>query len=889
MMKRIVLLILVLLIASIAVGQENKSRIVGTVTTSDGQVIEGATITITSTSLIGTTQTATTNDRGRFRFVLLPLGKYDVKFEKKGYSPIEQKAVNLDYDSTVTLDKVMQLSEFEEVITITGESPLVDKTNSSMGDKLDVDFLQNMPNQRSVWDMPNLTAGFTNDSALGAPSEGANALSQDGVIIHDAATKTVFARINYEAVEQVDVAMFGSPAEYHSFTGASLNFVTKSGGNEFHGEANYFHQDLDWVSDNTGAYEGLSTPTGSNIMDPNFTLGGPVLHDRLWFFGTYNYSKEKHQHQIIDGKVNADYIPTIWSIKLTNRWDDRNLSSFSFNDYFRDRPYRVAYGDWINNYDGSLYKQVSKGKTAVFVHSFVLTDDIILEGRYSHFTGGFDLDGRDMSGHIYRDYDTGDFLQPTNDKYTHYDRPRDTVLGTVNYFNDDLGGSHSMKFGGEYERGVSGSDYWNRFYFRYRNGNPYRWYDYGEYNSRAVQQRIGAFAQDSWSVNDQLTLNIGARFDHWWSTSGSEIKGSMGDSKFRTYNDFAPRLGLAYDLFGDGKTVLKAFFGWYFEGVTAGTDSSFVTEALPTVQYRWRNNDWYVYSVTGGNTPGAVEFDEESVNMHTKGLMLGIDHELNDKMAVSATFIYRKDYDLRGTIYPNATWDEGTASYSNNGYSYNGVYYYDYKTVNPEIYTNPKKGDNGILGDMERSYMGLILEFNKRISDNYSLKASYTLSKGKSPTGMAYGDVQGGSSFSNPNGWINSEDQLSGNDRPHVLKVSGTYFAPFGILISPVFSWMAGSPMGIYYTPSGQSDAIMIKPLDGSDRYDSQMRINLRAEKTFTINEQYRLGFVADVFNLTNSDYLTGYKSNSIQSSAFMVPSSIASARIYSVGVRLSF
>ena len=892
-MRKFLPVLLVLLVATVAFAQTNKSRIVGTVTTGDGLAVAGVKVTISSPQLIGTTMTTTTNERGMFRFVLLPLGTYSIKFEKEGYNIIEQTDINLPFDSTVTIDKNMEPSEFEQVITITGEAPVVDKTSSSFSDKLDTDFLENMPNTRSIFDMPNLTAGFTNDSALGAPSEGANALTQDGVAIHDPATKTVFARINYEQVEQIDVAMFGAQAEYHSFTGATLNFVTKSGGNDFHGEVNYYHQDIDWISDNTKNYReyGFTAPNGNDVMDPNVAGGGPILKDKLWFFGTYNYSKEKHQQEIIDEVIQADYIPTIWSMKFTGRWDDRNLSSFSYTDYYRDRPYRVAYGSWRNNYDGSLYKQVSEGRTWLLTHSYVLSDDIVLEGRWSKFKGGFSLEGRDQSDHIYIDYDTGDFLSPTNDKHDIYDRPRDTVLGTVNYFNDNLMGSHSMKFGLEYERGVSGRDYANHYYYVYRDGNPYRWYDYGAYISRSVEQRVAAFMQDSWSYSDRLTLNLGLRFDRWWSKTGTpDEPGLAGTESFRTFLDIAPRLGFAYDLFGDGKNILRGFYGRYYEGVTAGTDSALVAISPPSYYYRWQNNDWYNYSISGGTTAGSVIFDEDSGNTYTEGIMVAYERELNEYMGAGITFIYKKDSNIRGVYYPNSDWEEGTASFSNSNGSYSGVYYYDWSASNPVIYTVADEDSLvGQLGPIDRSYYGLIFEVNKRMSDNWSLKANYTYSKSKSPTSMTYGVVQGGTTLNNPNDYINYEDQLSSLDRTHVLKLSGTYVAPFDIYISPVVSWMSGVPYGIYYRPSGENNSILIKKIDGSDRYPNQFMVDLRLDKSFILFHRYRASIVFDIFNLTNEDFLTEYSSTRIERSDFLEPITITDARIYQLGVRFIF
>lgn len=889
-MKRFLAIMLVLIVATTAVAQ-NKGRILGTVTTPDGAVIPGVTVTIASPALIAREMTASTNERGQFRFVLLPVGNFTIKMVKEGYKTVEQTGLTLDFDSTLTINKVMAPADFSEIITITGESPVVDKTSSSIGDKLDLTTLQNQPNTRSVWTMPNLTAGFNDDSALGSVSEGGNALNIDGAIVHDPSTKTVFASITMEAVEQVDVSMFGAPAEYNSFTGASINVVTKSGGNEFSGEANFFYQSKDWVSDNTGDYHsyGLTAPEATDVTNPNVALGGPILQDRIWFFANYSYTKRETDYQLIDQVISQSEDPTRFFAKLSGRWDDRNITYFSYTYYDQYRSHRVAYGSWSTNYEDSLYEQYSDGDTYLLQHSFVLSDDIIFEGRYSGFRGGFSLLPR-VEGDTLRDYDSGYMDADSKLSLKNiYDRPRDNYLGTMNYYNDDLGGTHSFKFGGEYEKTEATRFYSNHNYYRTRNGELYRWYDYGEYESTREVHRFGGFAQDSWSVNSNLTLNIGFRYDHWWSKAGDPDAGGLaGDDSFREMDDPAYRIGFAWDIAGDGKTVLRGFVGRYYEGLVSGNIDAYVATVPPTIQYRYRNGEPYVYSISGGSDPGAFVIDEDVSNQYSEGLMLALERELAENMSASVTFVYKKDHDLIGVIYPNATWEQGTASFSNAYGSYSGVYYYDYTLVNPETYTNPEKGNHGVLESPFRDYWGLILEFSKRMSDNWSMRASYTFGRSESNVGMDYGEIQGYENYSNPNSYINAGG-VSSLDRPHIFKMSGTYIAPFEIYISPAIRFQSGTPIYLYYMPDGQDSSILIKKAEGDERRDNQFDIDLRLEKSFTFASKYRLGVLFDVFNLLNSDAITGYESTRINSPVYMTPSSIVDARFYQIGVRLIF
>jgi len=888
-MKKLLPLVLVLLLATMAFAQQNRGRIIGTVTTADGAVIVGATVTIASDALIAREMTTTTNERGAYRFVLLPVGTYDIRFEMEGYNTIEQSGIVLDFEVTITLDKVMTPSEFERVVTITGEAPLVDKTDSGIGDQIDLDYLQNAPNQRSVWNIPNISAGFTENSALGGVEDAGQSYNTDGVNVSDPATGTVFSSINLEAVEQLDVAMFGAPAEYGAFTGAALNAVTRSGGNAFHGEVNFFVQRVKWGSDNTTEYETVSAPTLEDRDDPNFAVGGPVLQDRAWFFFNYNWNKRAVQRPVWDGPIMEKRDEHRSFVKLSMMWNDRNISYFSWIYYNRDRSHRAGYIGWGANCEDSCWQQVSKSNTYLLQHSYVATDDVVIEGRFAGFRGGFDLVPR-VPGETHYDYCEGLFYDSFNrtDLYT---RNRDNLLLTVQYFNDDMMGSHSFKFGFERESSLTARFYSHEQFVYYCNGTPVEWDDNGTYEGGTVITRYAGFAQDSWSLNDRLTLNFGFRYDSsGLSAQNASDGGLAGSSTFLRFNDPAWRLGFAYDLFGDGTTVLRGFYGRYYEGVLSGNTEPMVTAVPPVYVYMWDGSGWELDSVAGGSAPGQYEIDPTISNQWTEGIMFGVERELMQNLAGSVTFVYKWDGDQYGSIYPNATWVERTANYSSANGSYNGTYYGSINWGSPEYYTNPREGQHGVLGNMWRHYWSVLFELTKRMSDNWSMRASYTFSRNTGTvTNHTYGVVQGFNTYNNPNYWINVEGRLR-YDMPHVFKVTSTYIAPFDIYISPVVTYQSGFPYPLVYRPEGRADnELYIKPIDGTDRYDYQLNIDLRVEKAFVFMERFRVGVIFDVFNLFNDDAVTEVRSRNISSGSFKLPSTVVPTRIYQLGVRFMF
>ena len=893
-MKRLYLLAAVALLIALAAAptfaQQSRGRIVGTVTAPSGAVIEGAKVTISSEALIGTSMTTETNNRGFFRFVLLPVGTYKIKIESAGYSPIEESDIKLDFDATATVNKTLQPSEFEQVITVRGEAPIVDKTSSTMSDKIDADFLKQLPSTRDIYQMPALTAGFNDESSLGGTYQAGNLYSADGMDVSDPTTKRPKDVVAIEAVEQLDIAKFGAQAEYSAFTGAAINIVTKSGGNDFHGDAGYYMRRVNWTDDNTEEYreEGITAPTASDMNNPTFALGGPVLKDRVWFFGAYSQEDWTTQHEIMNNEI-FDGMNEVknWFLKLSGRWDERNITYVSYtgwsdriDDWARYSSYRENFADTLCNWDQRIDSYLVQ-------HSFVLNSDVVIEGRYNEML--YDsLQYPKNQGPTIRDSKLGNIhLVHTISRYDLNYKKRQNVDISANIFRDEWMGSHSIKTGFQYGKGVTDTEYSHEEYIEYRNGVPYRWRNYGTYRTVRQAFRYGAYLQDSWTLNDRLTLNLGFRYDYNYS-KGIDDGGLSQGAKFRITHDPALRLGFAYDLFGDGKTVLRGFYGRYYEGIVSGNIRPMIASIPPTYDYRWNKTtgQWYLYDVTGGTDNFAMS--DDLTNAYTEGFIVGVERQLSDVMSGAATFVYKWDDGFNGRTYPDITWTEETISFSNENGSYSGVNYKDVSLGSLEYFVNIDTSIPGVLVDPYRHYYAMIFEFEKRMQDNWSLKASYTWSRN---TGNIYNDdydvIQGFTNWSSPNQWINSEGILD-LDRTNVIKVSGTYIAPFDIFISPVATWMTGRPAGFYYTPD-DSDSIRIKERDGKDRYDSRFDIDLRIEKTFFFMDRYRFGILFDVFNLLNDDAVTGWLSNNIESSNFGLPSSIIGPRYAQIGIRFQF
>ena len=898
-MRKTVLILLILLTATVAYAQ-NKSRIVGTVTTAGGAVIVGVKVTITSDALIAGSMSTETGDRGIYRFAILPVGTYDIKFEKEGYKTVDYKGVWLGHDATATVDQVLEPSEFEELILITGEAPLIDKTYSGISDKLRMDFLQNTPNIRNIWDMPNLTAGFTDNSAFGGIQSSGQAYNTDGVNVSNPEWGTAFMAVNFEAVEQLDIAMFGAPAEYGSFTGASLNVVTKSGGNDFHGEINLFAQREDWVSDNTFKVKmfGITLPESRNLNNPAIAIGGPIIKDKIWFFANYNYQKYVTDRELLTKIITQTENPRQSFLKLSSNWNDQNITYLTW--MYQTNNLSHALGDigaWHLNFESTLSKNENMNNSYILQHSFAANENFILEARWTDWKSEEKMlpsDSADPSKPMKKDMLTGLPLPDANANQRLIGKlPRQNLLLTSNIFSDDFMGSHAFKIGFEYERSRSAMNMGGYVSEEYMMGMTGMKTVFNGLLLDTVIKRYSGYAQDSWSVNDRLTLNLGVRLDKTGEYIGETTLGKIGvsDNTIVKLTDIAPRIGFAYDLFGDGKTVLRGAFGRYYEGTVVGVFGNTTVYGEPVEVYMGQAMlgpfapEWTLFMLIDLTSP--MEIADNIDNNFTQGFLIGIERQLANDMSASVNFVFKKDYNLIGMIHEDAEYMKMHADYDGPNGSYHGDYYI--RTVPDDMprIMNIHKGGK-VMEEPFRKYYGLMFDLDKRFSNNWTMKANYTYSRNTANIGSDANYIRNINSWDHPNQYINTTGR-SRIDRPHVFKLSGTYIAPFDISISPIITYKSGYPYAKRYYIGYTEGTINSKPMDGKERYPEQINVDVRLEKSFVFGERYRLGILFDAFNLLNDDAVTSYMSTTINFPTYLTPMRIVPPRFYQFGVRFTF
>src|SRR5687768_6146631 len=291
-----------------ALAQVQTGDITGKVTDNTGAILPGVTVTLTGATLIQP-QTATSSETGTYNFPRLPIGTYTVKFELPGFKSVVREDVRLTLGFTAQIDQQLEISTVQETVTVSGESPVVDTRSTAARTTFDLDMLQNLPSARDPWVMlervPNITmdrinvGGNQSGQQSGYISRGSNSTnnkwSLDGVDITDmSATGASPIYYDFDMLQEMSVTTGGADASQQT-GGVGINFVTRSGTNRFKGSGRLYNTNERFQADNVddelrkaGASSGNPI---QNINDYGFEVGGPILKNKLWYWGSYGKQK----------------------------------------------------------------------------------------------------------------------------------------------------------------------------------------------------------------------------------------------------------------------------------------------------------------------------------------------------------------------------------------------------------------------------------------------------------------------------------------------------------------------------------------------------------------------------------------------------------------------
>jgi len=891
------------LLSGISFAQVVTGKIIGKVTEEEGSPLPGVTVDISSPSLMGGVHSQVTSEGGDYRFISLPPGTYKLVFSLDGFQTVERQNIRVSLNTTVTEDINLSQSTIKESIVVTAETPVIDVKKSGVTVNFTKEQMEDLPSGRfTVYDIikqapaiPQQEQSEWTNTIYGSTTP-SNAYLVDGIDVSSPGQGHGWNWQPQDMFEEVEVSGVGAPAEYGNFTGAVINIVTKSGGNTFSGGFSYYGQFNGLTGDNNPNPDLDYSYNRDKYYSGSFNLGGPIVKDRLWFFGLY----EKYEDSYSTWQVDPQF-PTKWMgnkaiIKLSSQLGDKHrlMGSYYYENYeFPESPDEFNLAETVSNEMGYTHMWT-------FLYTFLMSDNAFFELKYSGwrtFDDYYPSMGGDINDPIIWDGYSG--ITSGGPRWI-WDgtMDRDQVNAKFTHFAEDfLGGDHEFKVGVQYAKGksewVGGYSGGKSYYLYY--GYPYYMYEYNPFMYGATSNAISAFIDDSWTISDRLTVNLGLRFDHndgsipsWFVYDGWEKTSEKvpGVDNIVDMNNFAPRFGLAYQLTSDHKTLLKASYGRYYD---ANHHDNWSYPGPAVSDYNVYYYDWdiedYVFWYT---IPGEMGYtvDPKLRNPYADIFSLGLERELMPNLSVGATFIYKKEKDLIGWEDRGATYEESSLVSPDNGQTYTVFNQTSELGSNEYWITNPS--------GYGQTYRALIFSFAKRYSNNWQMYTSLTWSKAEGVNIVSHETdswalTTSGTFGKDPNNYTNADGPLN-HDRTWIFKFQASYSLPWDILASLNYLYQTGTPIPTYTRiyPDQGVQQILAEPR-GPVRYKPWNLLDLRLQKTFNLYKSLRFEAMIDVFNLLNSSTMTAYRSHDLWNVAYNDPSFMFYPRRLQIGFRLRF
>ena len=899
----IVSILLLISSSSLSYGQILTGRIAGVVVDDEGSPLPGVTIEASSPSLMGR-QTVVTSEKGAYRLANLSPGVYQVSFALPGFQTVERKDLRVTINATVSLDISMRPATLAETVEVTAQVPVIDVTSSGMSTTFTSESISNLPAGRHsfadiIKQVPGMLAqdesGELRWSFAGSGVQG-NAIYYDGVDQSSPELGIPWTNPGQDIFEEVDVSGVGVPAEYGLITGAVINIVTKSGGNTFEGAVSHYGQ-YDFLTGDNNPDPEVASFKRFYRYDQSFTLGGPVAKDKLWFFGNYTMRRSKESPWQSD----PDYARTDKHdeafFKLTSNIANKHKLVVSFA--FENEDYGEVPDQW--NPIETLIKEICKTYTWNLRYTWLVSSnsffDIKYAGWYSPDEWNVPVGGADINlrGHI--DDATGVRSVAPEWSTVWYIDTHQVNAGFSHFADDFLGGDHDFKIGAQYTRGgleaktgyCGGGTYIDYY------GEPYLLYVQQQYMYGGIVNRVGFFFDDSIRIGKRLTLNLGVRYDHqqadypafprldgWNETS--EKAPAIED--LITWGVVSPRIGLAFQLTTDGKTLLKAHYGRYHDALHIGNFAVPGPGVTDWFGYEWVDGNWELFDFV----PGEVGYimDPDIKNPYADQLFVGLERELFPDFSLRADYLYKKEKLSIGFEGRNATYEQVQRVSADNGQTYTVFNRTSPPGVEETWQTNPP--------GYGQTYSGFILSFDKRYSRNWMMSASITWSHSQGLTLNAHQTRQDqlaeyASGFGvDPNQLINAEGDLQ-HDKRWVAKLTGGYNFPWDIFFGVYFTYQAGRPRPTFVRISDleQGRTTILAEPRGDVRYPAFYTLSLRVQKQFALAKSLRLKVMLDVFNSTNDDTFRSWYSNNRWYDTFNQKWGLPDPRSVQLGLKLEF
>jgi hypothetical protein len=661
-------------------------KLTGTITEASGEPLPGVSVEIASPSLISGKRATATTAKGTYVFLDLPVGVYKLTATLPGFKTTIQDKIGISVAISLVIDLKMEPGAIEEQITVLAASPIIDAKSSAIDSKLENQMISRLPTSRDAfYDLSLTTPGMfdhgSNAGWLPSPTAYSGASNENVFLVNGVnasnprgASFGPLVRVNYNAVEEMRVVALGAKAEYGSFSGAAIDVLTKSGSNSFHGSAGYYFEPVKWRTSNQPADAKTygtdwlwvahpDSPANALYGGPpvkdfevNLTLGGPVIKDKIWFYGSFDYFKSASTRPRWDLTMHS------WS-----RFADIKVSAEPFTKHRAWLSYHHENSDYDGGSWGSqpewdttmTYGMASKNDTVSGQWQWLPSATTIITGKYLGFWTNDNphvpSDAPDHPGYINWWKWASYGINGAFPYIEGWKSMRQTIQADVSHYAENFLGEHDIKFGAQFTKGRSnsmGGYFQNYVNFLY----PYRWTQnvnymqswYGDtgvifYRLRdqinpfltvATSDSLAFFFDDQWTPTKRLTVNLGFRYDRMSAKYGegyvydlyasqadianpTVLRRREGTDNIFDFKTWSPRFGLTYQLTKDAKTVARFSYGRYYTPITVeylrryGPDCPLVTRTLSYYNVPWAladaNSDLFIDTIETRNAARLID------------------------------------------------------------------------------------------------------------------------------------------------------------------------------------------------------------------------------------------------------------------------------------------
>jgi TonB dependent receptor/Carboxypeptidase regulatory-like domain len=925
------------LIAQVAV----TGQIRGAVTDSSGGQLPNVTITAKSPALM-TPRQVTTGEAGSYLFDSLPSGTYQLTFAITGFKTEIQSNITITPGFTATISPQLQIGSADQSVVVSAEAPVVDTTNNTSSTTFDDALLQGIPSGRDTFSTVAQAPGVaTSDfDVAGSQSFQQSVMQVHGSLPGDQVYSFNGIRLNWpgstggytsfyvdnDSLSELQVVTDSAQAEV-AVGGVYMNLVPKSGANSMHGLAAAYYQSAGTQATiSNPIYNGSPVSAGTPFImarDVATNLGGPLIKDKWWLFGSWRLYDLKESVLSIR---NQDGTPTTdpnhqSNITLRSDYQITTNNHVDFvwwyneqNRFFRrDTAYSFVSADAAWRQIEPAY--ILQGQWTSLFHS------LLFDTRFGYLHQVFPLSNQPGTPITALNRQDVTLSTETGAPPNSFVNPASVIAvaeGVSLYKGHMWGGSHTFKFGVDTSVNRNGYNYTVNLGInaQYNNGVPTQVVAYNSpVDVRSVYHETAAYAQDSVTIKRKLTLNLGVRYDHFntFYPAQSSPAATFPDlfpqrsypqsPNIATWNTFRPRIGAAYDITGQGRSVIRAFFGQFDVIEGAELAEQINPNGLSTQTYTWHDTN-------GDGIPQQAEWDSPANLVLAAGgvvttvdpnlkrpysnqINVGYEQQLFSSVMVGVNYYFRNlknQYAERNLAnlpsdYTATTVDDTGAPLINSvtgqpitlyNLASSKVGLSNYVITNiPELNTN--------------HYNGVELTVQKRMSKGWQVLAGYTIQQQKGTYRRGLTD-----DFNNPNNEINRTGAILNYDATQMFKVLSNYTFPKSFSVGINYQHYTGYPLDPNNGPPtavfenlNQGQVSVVGEQIGKIRLPNVDLVNLRLSRPTHLGDRFNLEPIVDLFNLANAN--TVISEVPTGGSVFQKPTNQLNPFIARFGLRFSF